>query len=340
MLGQGFFLNLIMPPIGYLSLHRDRRFLFFASCFLLHRLLAPGLLLAFPAEPVIHFTWSAFGVIGLRVIVLIDTYFITQSPEPSTIAGRYPGFSIPLYLAAALAAFLFQRDVSPRQGIHGSGMNGSHSEGDYVYIMKLRDPSSLKRGDVIVFDGPYGQGQKISRIVGMPGERIEILPRPVSAEGKLFWTTEVRVNGQPLALDYKGGSLDAFDMEDPERYAIFEQRLSERTFPVLEKVDGLTPDFPVLDLDRGQYYVLGDNRENSQDSRVLGPIREHQITHTYAYTAASFHFDRGECERRLAQDRDIPECADVEKGEYTLSETAARWLRVRPRWDRWVKILP
>jgi signal peptidase I len=112
----------------------------------------------------------------------------------------------------------------------------------YVLVDKLTPRfSDYRRGDVIVFEPPAayrGDGTPfIKRVIGLPGERIEV------KDGKVY------VSG--VALD--------------ERYV----PAGEPT-----EANGSASSWVI---GAGELFVLGDNRENSSDSRVFGPIRRDSV---------------------------------------------------------------
>jgi signal peptidase I len=106
--------------------------------------------------------------------------------------------------------------------------------GDYVFVTKT--PGTLRRGDIAWFrppEGPNTRGVFVKRIVGIPGDRIHIAAEAVYR------------NGQRLAEPYA--------LYDPRRHNIS-----------AENTETVVPP--------NNYYVLGDNRENSMDSRNFGCV--------------------------------------------------------------------
>ena len=98
----------------------------------------------------------------------------------------------------------------------------------------------VKRGDVIVFKYPMEPERDfIKRVIGLPGETVELRNK------------KVYVNGQPLDEPYVHFLEPASDSLEVTRFDV-----RERYGPVR------VPD--------GHYFVMGDNRDNSQDSRYWG----------------------------------------------------------------------
>lgn len=125
--------------------------------------------------------------------------------------------------------------------VNGQSMEPNFHTGDYLIIdeisYRLQEP---QRGEVIVFKYPQNPSQRyIKRIIGLPGETVEI------KEGK------VMIYGE----NYSG-------LLDEENY-----------LPGLE----YTPGDEKVILSEGEYFVLGDNREHSYDSRRWGVLPESLI---------------------------------------------------------------
>ena len=125
--------------------------------------------------------------------------------------------------------------------VDGDSMNSTLSTGDYLAVDKLATP---ERGDVIVFTGSFaGASEKsyIKRIVAVEGDTVRI------ADGKLFLQ--------------KSGET-AFILIDESYYpTVIGQTFSLNAGESYQKL-----------IPEGHVFVLGDNRENSRDSRLFGFI--------------------------------------------------------------------
>ena len=137
-------------------------------------------------------------------------------------------------VVAIALAFVVTHYVGHHTRVDGSSMNNTLKNGDYLVIEKvsyyLHDP---ERYDIIVF--PFtDEVNYIKRIIGLPGETVQI------KDGKVF------INGNELSDDVYGNEL----INDPE--------LAANPVP----------------LGANEYFVLGDNRNSSIDSRkpVVGNI--------------------------------------------------------------------
>jgi signal peptidase I len=228
-------------------------------------------------------------------------------------------------LALALGvAFLVRACVVEPYRIPSTSMLPTLVVGDHLLVSKftygltlpfgdlrlpgLREP---QRGDVIVFtvgkdgidtvpldrDPELPREQFVKRIVGLPGDRIEF-------EGGL-----PRVNGEP----WPRAPLDRV-VQDGEGRALhtIEVALPERRFRIVDDPDvaGLAPKSFVVE--PGRYYVLGDNRDHSQDSRFWGTVARRQIRGPAVMLYWSWDFDGGWLE---------------------LLDPRA-WWRAEKRWDR------
>ncbi len=172
-------------------------------------------------------------------------------------------------IVIALIAIVIRSFIIAPFKIPSSSMVPTLEVGDYLFVSRydygfripLTDiqilPRRANRGDVVVFDYPGDRSiDYIKRIVGLPGDEI------VYKDNKLY------VNGKEMPLHHVGkrayflgdGSVDVSEL------------YNERLFDVMHQV--LRKDYSIKDgawkVPEGHYMVLGDNRNNSRDSRFWG----------------------------------------------------------------------
>jgi signal peptidase I len=133
------------------------------------------------------------------------------------------------FLFAGVCCTLRQAGIQPIK-VQGIAMSPALNEGDLILVTKGFD--KLQRGDIVVFYYPADPSQSfIKRIIGLPGEEIEI------SEGKVL------VNGKALEESY----VDPVTNQSARSYN-------------------------KINLPNDNFFVMGDNRDNSNDSRFWGPV--------------------------------------------------------------------
>lgn len=154
-------------------------------------------------------------------------------------------------IALAFSAFLFIFVITPNE-VDGSSMQPNYHSGDRLYTNKLAHwfngtdigktlGLNYTRGDVVVVDKPGMGLSLIKRVIGLPGEKIEI------KDGKVY------INGQELKEEYLAP-------DTVTNGAVFLQNDKEVQVPV------------------DSYFVMGDNRAVSNDSRYIGFINKDWIS--------------------------------------------------------------
>ena len=126
--------------------------------------------------------------------------------------------------------------------------------GEYVLIDKISPRfNDYQRGDIVVFQPPEGFGQGgipfIKRVIGLPGDVVNL------ENGRVFVQ---QPGGSPVRLE--------------EPYVV--HSIGGGTSPTLPRDAQGTTSWTVAE---GTYFVMGDNRPDSQDSRVFGPVSRELI---------------------------------------------------------------
>jgi signal peptidase I len=141
-----------------------------------------------------------------------------------------------------------------------------------IEVAKWSDP---KRGDIVVLFSPADGVRLVKRVVGLPGDKIELRENQLLINGKAASWTPVG----PRQDDEQGTSF------------IVQEALDGKTHEVM-----FTPEIPAkrsygpLTVPPGLYFVMGDNRDNSNDSRYIGMIERRRIVGKAM--AVAFSLDR------------------------------------------------
>jgi len=129
-----------------------------------------------------------------------------------------------------------------------------------------------ERGDVIVFRSPHDGIRLVKRVIGTPGDSIELR------------NDHLLINGQPASYASVG------DESGPA--PVFDETVSGKTHPMM--VDPQIParrSFGPIQVPAGHYFVMGDNRDNSFDSRYFGFVPRDSIYGRATLVAMSFDRD-------------------------------------------------
>jgi signal peptidase I len=177
------------------------------------------------------------------------------------------------FVAFLLLFGLFRTAVADWNPIPSASMHPNLLEGDVVFVNRLAFDLKLpltdvvlthlgepRRGDVVTFSSPEDGTRLIKRIVGLPGDTVEMR------------NERLIINGQPADYAALGEQFETVGQS-----ALPSVRLSEavagsrREIQVLPQLDALRS-FPPLVLPADRFLMLGDNRDNSRDSRYIGLV--------------------------------------------------------------------
>jgi signal peptidase I len=138
-----------------------------------------------------------------------------------------------------------------------------------IYVVKREPP---KRGDIIVFMYPKEESlYYIKRVIGVAGDTLEIRNKTLI------------INGRPVEREQVAGpeAQKVFDSLDDAKYSannleLFKEKLPEQPHPILiDKNNFLGENFGPITVPEDSLFVMGDNRDFSNDSRFWGfvPMR-------------------------------------------------------------------
>ncbi len=178
--------------------------------------------------------------------------------KKSTLREYFESIVIAVILALFIRTFVVQAFKIPTGSMENNLLIGDHLLVNKLVLgptessieRGLLPTGTIHRGDVIVFKYPEDPNRDfIKRVIGLPGETLELREK------------KVYINGVPLVEPYAHYLQPAAEESDLHEVTSFDLR--ERYGPVT--------------VPPNQYFVMGDNRDNSQDSRYWGFLPRHYV---------------------------------------------------------------
>ncbi|MCB1035950.1 MAG: signal peptidase I [Acidobacteria bacterium] len=222
---------------------------------------------------------------------------VVSSPAPEgpapTRASRVWGEWVRPFLIILVIVGSFRSAFADWNDVPTGSMIPTILEGDRIFVNKvaysLRIPftkvhltrwSSPQRGDIVVFFSPDENKRLVKRVVGLPGDKVELRGNHLIVNGKI-------AQYEPL------GDLD-LEMDSSRRmyHSHFEKEtLDEVEHPItLSSFRSPESTIAPIVVPEGRYFVMGDNRDNSRDSRYFGFVDEKLIVGRAV--AVAFSLDR------------------------------------------------
>jgi signal peptidase I len=150
-------------------------------------------------------------------------------------------------------------------------------------LHRLASWSAPERGDIVTFTSPEDGRLLVKRVVGVPGDVVSLSDNVLSINGEIARYTE---------LDES--ELKDLPVTQPGRYRFLSERiLGDERHIMLSRGQFASPleNFGPISVPPDRYLMLGDNRDNSRDSRVIGLVSRELILGRADRVAFSLDYD-------------------------------------------------
>ncbi len=208
-------------------------------------------------------------------------------------AGYWWRKEIRSWLVIGLVVFSLRSSLADWNDVPTGSMKPTILEGNRVFVNKLAydlkvpfttrhlaEWSDPHRGDIVVFFSPHDGKRLVKRVVGLPGDTIELR------------NDSLVLNGQPVSYQPIAEELlrDVAAMDRSRQIYAQEQLPGQRHLVAAIPSVRAMRDFGPYRVPEGSYFMMGDNRDDSFDSRYYGPVERRRIVGQA--TAVVLSFDR------------------------------------------------
>jgi signal peptidase I len=215
-----------------------------------------------------------------------------SSPLRSS-ASRWWRAELRPILVLALVVFSIRSSLADWNDVPSGSMKPTILEGDRVYVNKLAydlkvpfttrhilEWANPQRGDIAVFYSPYDGKRLVKRVIGLPGDTVELR------------NDNLILNGKPVSYQPLGEPiLEDLNSTDRASHIFAAEQLPGRTHAVAAwPAVPARRDFGPTTVPAGHYFMMGDNRDDSFDSRYYGAVERKRIVGRA--TMAVLSFDR------------------------------------------------
>lgn len=258
-------LSLLMPGVGHLYAAAPLRGAIALTVVLAAFVFFPWLVVAAPPSPITAFlVWA--GSLGILVLAAVDAWRVARKSHAGVRRGWYNHWYV--YLASILvinvAVFAPLRSAIRNhltQAFHvpSGAMEPTLLVGDVLFADKRKSAREPGRGDVIIAESPEDAGLLVvERAVGISGDTLAMRAGVLTRNGVTVLEPYLQI-APPLS------KLDTELLESMRRWQVEYVPKAER-----EKYSPTISDWGPLIVPQDSYFLLGDNRNRSYDSRFYG----------------------------------------------------------------------
>jgi signal peptidase I len=196
------------------------------------------------------------------------------------IAYRWWRQEIRSLLIIAVVVFSIRSSLADWNDVPTGSMKPTILEGDRIFVNKLAydlkvpfttwhlaEWNNPRRGDVVVFFSPKDGTRLVKRVIGLPGDTIELR------------NEQLVINGQPVAYAPPDPAMAAqLTGAERGRSVFATEKLPTGSHAVMA-INGVPArrTFAPVQVAAGHYFMMGDNRDDSFDSRYFGTVARDQI---------------------------------------------------------------